>query len=132
MLYRIACLTILFATSIASAQGTTHIWSDKPATDWMTQAYPIGNGRLGAMLFGGVTSDRIQFNEDTLWTGNENDTGAYQAFGDIHIDLKNQGDPSDYRRDLDLATAAYSVEYTAGGVHFTREAFASHPAQVIV
>ncbi len=44
------------------------LWYDKPATAW-EQALPIGNGRMGAMIFGGVDKDRIQFNESTLWTG---------------------------------------------------------------
>ena len=45
------------------------LWYDKPATDWETQALPIGNGALGAMVFGGVDSEQIQFNEKSLWTG---------------------------------------------------------------
>ncbi|MGR6915642.1 glycosyl hydrolase family 95 catalytic domain-containing protein [[Actinomadura] parvosata] len=45
------------------------LWYDKPATDWETQALPIGNGPLGAMVFGGVASEQLQFNEKTLWTG---------------------------------------------------------------
>ena len=49
---------------------------DRPATDWMTEALPIGNGSLGAMLFGGVDTVRIQFNEQSLWTGDEKDTSG--------------------------------------------------------
>lgn len=45
---------------------------DEPASKW-EEALPIGNGRLGAMVFGGVTEERIQFNEDTLWTGRPHD-----------------------------------------------------------
>lgn len=45
------------------------LWDDCPAQDWMTGAYPLGNGRLGAMVFGGVATERIQFNEATLWSG---------------------------------------------------------------
>ena len=60
---------------------------EQPAKDWMTEALPIGNGRLGAMIFGGVASERLQFNEDSLWIGDEHDTGAYQAFGDVYVDL---------------------------------------------
>jgi alpha-L-fucosidase 2 len=41
---------------------------DKPATTW-TEALPLGNGRLGAMVFGGVETERLQLNEDTLWSG---------------------------------------------------------------
>ncbi|NCI48171.1 glycoside hydrolase family 95 protein [Sediminibacterium soli] len=44
------------------------LWYQRPAATW-TEALPIGNGRIGAMLFGGVQEDRIQFNEETLWTG---------------------------------------------------------------
>ena len=42
------------------------LWYDQPAEKW-TSALPIGNGRMGAMVFGGVPDERIQFNEDTLW-----------------------------------------------------------------
>ncbi|WP_379533611.1 glycosyl hydrolase family 95 catalytic domain-containing protein [Nonomuraea purpurea] len=51
------------------------LWCDKPATDWETQALPIGNGPLGAMVFGGVASEQIQFNEKTLWTGGPGSPG---------------------------------------------------------
>ncbi|BBO34691.1 hypothetical protein PLANPX_4303 [Lacipirellula parvula] len=44
------------------------LWYDAPAERW-TEALPIGNGRLGAMIFGGVAEERLQLNEDTLWTG---------------------------------------------------------------
>jgi alpha-L-fucosidase 2 len=44
------------------------LWYDAPAHAW-TEALPIGNGRMGAMIFGGVQDERIQFNEDTLWRG---------------------------------------------------------------
>lgn len=48
------------------------LWYDKPANDW-TEALPIGNGRLGAMVYGGTASETIQFNEETLWTGQPHD-----------------------------------------------------------
>ncbi len=44
------------------------LWYQQPATEW-TQALPIGNGRLGAMVFGGTAEEHLQFNEDTLWSG---------------------------------------------------------------
>ncbi len=44
------------------------LWYKEPAEEWV-EALPVGNGRLGAMVFGGVEHERIQFNEDTLWTG---------------------------------------------------------------
>jgi alpha-L-fucosidase 2 len=48
------------------------LWYDKPATEWV-EALPLGNGRLGAMVFGGTEEERIQFNEDTLWIGEPHD-----------------------------------------------------------
>lgn len=44
------------------------LWYDTPAKQW-TEALPVGNGRLGAMVFGGVPAERLQLNEDTLWSG---------------------------------------------------------------
>ncbi|MBN2699313.1 MAG: glycoside hydrolase N-terminal domain-containing protein [Bacteroidales bacterium] len=44
------------------------LWYDEPASAW-TEALPLGNGRLGAMVFGGVETERIQLNEESLWTG---------------------------------------------------------------
>lgn len=44
------------------------LWYRRPAAQWV-EALPLGNGRLGAMVFGGVDHERLQFNEDTVWTG---------------------------------------------------------------
>ncbi len=44
------------------------LWYQQPARDWV-EALPVGNGRLGAMIFGGIAEERVQFNEDTLWSG---------------------------------------------------------------
>ena len=57
--------------------GDLTLWYDEPAERWV-EALPVGNGRLGAMMFGKVHQERIQFNEDTLWTGQPQD---YQHAG---------------------------------------------------
>lgn len=44
------------------------LWYSEPAKDW-NEALPLGNGRIGAMVFGDIRSERIQLNEETLWTG---------------------------------------------------------------
>jgi alpha-L-fucosidase 2 len=49
------------------------IWLRQPAKQWDT-AFPVGNGRLGAMVFGGVAHERIQLNENSLWDGHRRDT----------------------------------------------------------
>ena len=61
------------------------LWYDQPAESW-EEALPVGNGRLGAMVFGGITTEHIQFNEETLWTGAPNDyahIGAYKYLNQI-------------------------------------------------
>src|ERR1700712_1878698 len=63
----ITCL--LFTTfSFSQQKKELNIWFNKPAKDW-NEALPIGNGRLGAMIFGGAKEDLLQMNEETLWTG---------------------------------------------------------------
>src|SRR5512137_2162456 len=61
------------------------LWYRQPATTW-TEALPVGNGRLGAMVFGGVGAERIQFNEHTVWTGEPHEyqrPGAYRHLAQI-------------------------------------------------
>ncbi len=122
--------------------GSLRLWSDRPAKAWMTEALPIGNGPMGAMLFGGTDLERIQFNEISLWSGDrmprlENkeaeDMGYYQAFGDIFIRLGHDpAEVSNYLRQLDIDRAVHSVEYDYKGVHYAQTAFASHPAKAII
>jgi alpha-L-fucosidase 2 len=52
----------------ASTPSANTLWYRQPAATW-NEALPIGNGRLGAMLFGGVAQERLQLNEDTLYSG---------------------------------------------------------------
>ncbi|TCD10390.1 glycoside hydrolase family 95 protein [Pedobacter frigidisoli] len=129
-----SCLLLSFSNPL-SAQNKSKliIWDDKPATTWMTEAYPIGNGRIGGMVFGGVAQEHIQFNENSLWTGDENDRGMYQAFGDLFIDF-DQADKnfSNYRRELNLADALHSISYTQGKINYKREYFCSFPDKVMV
>ncbi len=61
------------------------LWYGEPAERW-EEALPVGNGRLGAMIYGGVSEDHIQFNEETLWSGGPHDysnAGASQYLGKI-------------------------------------------------
>jgi alpha-L-fucosidase 2 len=131
------------------ASGKLCLWSDRPAEAWMTEAYPIGNGPMGAMLFGGTVLERIQFNEISLWSGDrmavegrvlggsekeeEENLGAYQAFGDIFIHLGHDfSKVSNYRQELDIDRAVHQVTYEYNGVRYQRITFASHPDGVIV
>jgi alpha-L-fucosidase 2 len=168
----VAAAAIIVVEHAATAAPDLALWYAKPANPkvW-EEALPVGSGRLGAMVFGGVADERVQFNEDTLWTGKPHDYDrdgagrslaeirdlvfagkaedagkalrahflsdpvrqkAYQPFGDLRLHLADPGTVSDYRRDLDLGTAIASVSYSAGGVKYRREVFASYPENVIV
>jgi alpha-L-fucosidase 2 len=81
----IAALSVLGApgANAATAASTPGkhadmLWYRKPASEW-TEALPVGNGRIGAMVFGGVAEERLQLNEDTLWGGGPYDPVNPQA-----------------------------------------------------
>jgi len=63
-----AFLLPIGAHASAQAPSALALWYDEPAASW-NHALPVGNGRLGAMVFGGVGRERIQLNEETLWSG---------------------------------------------------------------
>ena len=141
-LRRVAQMTIV-ALALAGLGGAAAaapdlvLRYDRPAQDndqgWEREALPIGNGRIGAMVFGGINREHLQFNDITLWSGDDRQTGAYQPFGDVVVDLPgHEADAQDYHRILDIAHGIHAVTYTHGGVQFRREAWASHPAEVIV
>jgi alpha-L-fucosidase 2 len=119
------------AFAAGASEADLKLWYDKPAVKWEQEALPIGNGRLGCMAFGGMQKEQLQFNEDSLWIGDENDTGAYQAFGDLFLEFSH-ADGQDYRRELDLERAVHTITYKGGEATYRRDYFASHPAQVLV
>ncbi|WP_278021300.1 glycoside hydrolase family 95 protein [Flavobacterium ginsengisoli] len=63
------CIGIFSLT--ATAQNDLKLWYDKPASIW-NEALPLGNGRLGAMVFGDPAVERLQLNEETIWAGSPN------------------------------------------------------------
>src|SRR6188768_2103092 len=77
---RLTAVAGLFAfASFAHAQNANLLWYDKPATEWEKEALPIGNGRIGAMVFVGVQSERLQISEKSLWTGGPGAEGGYDS-----------------------------------------------------
>lgn len=146
------------------------LWYPTPASEWL-QALPIGNGRLGAMVYGGTDNEELQLSDDTVWAGGPHEydnpkafaalprikqlvfdgnwaeaerlvnsdflglPGSqlhYQTVGSLRLGLPAAGIVSGYRRALDLDSAVTTTSYVRDGVTWTREAFASHPDQVIV
>ena len=63
---------LALAPGITAGKTPLELWYARPAKDW-NEALPLGNGRMGAMVFGGVEDERIQLNDDTLWAGHPSD-----------------------------------------------------------
>ncbi len=75
MLMRLAIAAALlgqFSFLAAQPASPPALWYRQPAQSW-NDALPVGNGRMGAMVFGGIGTERIQFNESTVWTGEPHD-----------------------------------------------------------
>jgi alpha-L-fucosidase 2 len=110
------------------------LWYNTPATNWVKEALPIGNGDMGAMIFGGIAQERVQFNHKTLWKGTSGatDLGSYLAFGDLYIINRNAKAATGYRRELDLAKGVVNVEYASGNTEYRHEYICSNPDSVIV
>ena len=68
---RAAALVITFLSS-GALFAENKLWYAQPAKTWV-EALPIGNGRLGGMIFGGVETEHVQLNEDTIWAGEKRD-----------------------------------------------------------
>ena len=79
----LASAVLLLAASLAAQQPANTLWYRQPAKSW-NEALPIGNGKLGAMVFGRTANERIQCNIDSLWAGSRVDRdrkGAYEHLG---------------------------------------------------
>ena len=93
----IAFIVVLAASAVmpqAQAPNDQVLWYRAPAANW-NEALPVGNGRLGAMVFGGVADERLQLNEDTVWAGEKRDRinpGAAKAIPEIRR-LLSEGKP---------------------------------------
>ena len=101
------CIWLGLALAPASGADDLALWYRQPAKSPMNEALPIGNGRLGALVFGAPDRERLSVTEDSLWTGDENPSGnydsmgAYQVLGNVYIVLPGHTNTSAYRRDLD-------------------------------
>lgn len=78
-------LALSLALSSRAHGGESVVWYRQPAQVWH-EALPVGNGRIGAMVFGGVETERLQLNEQTIWSGNESNydrAGAYEYLPEV-------------------------------------------------
>ena len=172
-------ICLLSAQLLCGQDKVNTLWYRQAAKDW-NEALPVGNGRIGAMVYGDPWNETIQLNEESLWAGCSADGNAdaaavmpeiqkllldgkiteanalsheklegnpfrirsYQTFGELLIDFFDRGSDdadgfypdgiTDYERSLDLMTGISSTYFSAGGVRFIREVFASRADDVIV
>src|SRR5580765_6169045 len=68
-----------FASGNISTPSETTVWMNAPARNF-TESSPMGNGRLGAMMFGGIDEERIVLNESSLWSGSPQDADRPDAY----------------------------------------------------
>ncbi|SMO51930.1 alpha-L-fucosidase 2 [Saccharicrinis carchari] len=177
---------MLACTASNKDEKQLKLWYDKPASDWMTEALPIGNAYMGAMFFGGIETEQIQFAEATLWAGGPEahpdynfgvrkdawkhlekirqlleegklteahrmaerqltgvthktadgsmfgDYGAQQTMGDLFVTIGHNGEPENYKREIDLNTGEGRVYYQIDGESHRRHFFGSYPDKVLV
>ncbi|MFD1163216.1 glycoside hydrolase family 95 protein [Hwangdonia seohaensis] len=70
-------LILITVSSFAQENNALELWYNEPASNWMTEALPIGNGYVGAMFFGGIHEEHIQFSEGMLWSGGPDSNPDY-------------------------------------------------------
>ncbi len=159
---------LLYSCAQQEEKSKIQLLFDTPATVF-EEAMPIGNGRLGAMMYGDVAHEKFSLNEETLWSGGPVDASmnpeaykhlpavraalfkedyqladslvrnlqgsfsqAYEPLGFLTMDFDHKGDPTEYKRSLDLSTGLATVNYTINGTSYHRESFVSFPDQVML
>lgn len=131
-----------------STQRTYEIWDDSPAQnrgndftivkadgypfdrDWESESYPIGNGYMGANIFGRTDTERIQITEKTLANEGLYGFGGLTSFSETYLEF-NHKNVENYKRSLSLNEAILNVSYESNGVQYTREYLANYPDNII-
>lgn len=169
LIFLVCILPKLTASSKNSSQKSDlKLWYDEPA-EYFINTLLLGNGRLGAVVYGRPEVETINLNEETFWSGGPVDLNpnpdaiyfiepvrkalnnrnyaladklsremqgyfsqSYAPVGDLIIKQDFKGEVRNYYRELDIEKAISTTRFQVGNTKFTREAFVSAPAQVIV
>ncbi len=115
-----ALTSLCFAASVTCDQDNLVLFYNKPAAKWV-EALPVGNGRLGAMVFGRTANERIQFNEDTFWGGSPYNPVNPQALAALPRarELVFAGKTKEAQKLIDekmMAIPSYQAKYQPAGV----------------
>ena len=130
MMKKIVLITIgAFASpGFLFAQNNLKLWYKKPAEIW-TEALPLGNGRIGAMVFGKVNEELVQLNESTLWSGGPVKTNVNpQAASYLPLIRDALLNDEDYAKAIELTKkmqGVYSESYMPLGNLIIRQQFKS-------
>ncbi len=89
----------------SGSSASAVLWYRRPASRWV-EALPVGNGRLGAMVFGGIGVERLQLNEDTLWSGGPKDWDNPKA-GEVIPEIRRLIAAADYVAADELTKQAF-------------------------
>jgi alpha-L-fucosidase 2 len=98
---------------------------------WENLSLPIGNGYLGASVFGRTMTERVQLTENSMASKSLYGGIGLTAFGELYLDIGHKS-PTNYRRSLSLNKALAQVSYEQDGVGHEREYFTSYPDKVLV
>jgi alpha-L-fucosidase 2 len=112
-----AAISLMLAVTAVAAEDT--LWYPQPAQRWV-EALPVGNGHLGAMVFGGVEEEHLQLNEDTLWAGEPYDParpGAAQAIVEARalVFAGKEGDAAKVINDRAMSNPKKQLPYQTMG-----------------
>jgi alpha-L-fucosidase 2 len=112
-------LFIIFIGEFSVAQSGYKLWYDKPASQWV-EALPVGNGRLGAMVYGNPGEEIIQLNENTIWAGqpNRNDNPNAKAALPVVRKLIFEGkykEAQDIINEKFISKASHGMPYQTAG-----------------
>lgn len=113
-------LLVFLATLITGCSQKTDshmmkLWYDEPAENW-EEALPIGNGRLGAMIYGTVNTEQLQLNEETIWAG-EPGNNIPEGFNELLPEKRKLIFEGKYREAQDLAMTAVP-RYASGNINY--------------
>lgn len=140
------CLNVFSQTN--STNRIYEVWDNEPAPnrgkdytwvqargypsdpDWETHSYPIGNGYMGANIFGRTDLERVQITDKTLANGGPYGSGGMTNFAEIFLEFDHY-DYTNYKRSLNLNDGILYVDYESEGVQYSREYLANYPSNVI-
>ncbi|HWL86441.1 MAG TPA: glycoside hydrolase N-terminal domain-containing protein, partial [Polyangiaceae bacterium] len=135
--------------AVPAAQATT-LWYPAPADEPLIiqEGLPIGNGRLGALVGGAPDNDFVYLSDGSLWIGDANDAlgddgqysyegthfGSFQKLAHVRIAMPGHtlSAITEFRRGLDLSNGIVTMTYTRKQTQYRREAYASHPDDVVI